>query len=90
MPKQVLNSKSIFDDPVFVYKLEEVVDRIVGEKLDEKLKFLPTKDEFYNQMDHIVKLLNDMKDELTMVTYRVGQHDESIERLEAIHPGFSH
>ena len=86
MSKKVVSDNSIFNDPMFVYKLEEVVERIV----DEKMKFLPSKDEFYERMDHIAGMIQDMWDELAASNLALNRHEEKLDQLENIHPNFAH
>lgn len=86
MSKKVFSDNSIFNDPVFVYKLEEVVERIV----DEKMKFLPSKDEFYERMDHLSGMIQDMWDELAASNLALNRHEEKLDQLERIHPNFAH
>lgn len=40
-------------------QVEEIVDR----KLDEKIKFLPTKDEFFGKMDEVMGELKAIREE---------------------------
>lgn len=40
------------------------IERIIDEKLDQKIKFLPTKDEFYTKMDELMGEVQDMREGL--------------------------
>ena len=52
------------------------------EKLEEKLGLYPTKEQFFNSMDQIMTELKAIRQELTMVTFRSGDHEKRIGKLE--------
>ncbi len=56
-------------------KIEELIDR----KLDEKIKFLPTKDDFYNKMDELMVEIKAVREEQETHS---GQHSEINDTLE--------
>ena len=72
----------------------EIFDELIGLKIDEKIeekglvtkediKHLPTKEEFYNQTDKILKELKDMREEHVMLSHRVYEnHEPRIEKIE--------
>jgi hypothetical protein len=71
------------------------IETIVDKKLDEKLeglatnadlKFLPTKDEFYEAMDQIMGELKAIREEQALLTGEVSDHDDRLELLEELHP----
>ncbi len=41
------------------------IEEIVEEKIGEKTKFLPTKDEFYGKMDEVVGELKSIREEIS-------------------------
>lgn len=71
-------------------KIEEIVERVLDEKLEEKLeekfeeklKFLPTKDEFYEKMDEVIGEIKAMREELTMQSGRISEHSDQLETHE--------
>jgi hypothetical protein len=52
------------------------------EELDERLGHLPTKDEFYQENDKLMKELKDLRDEVSTSTYRTSDNTDRIEKLE--------
>lgn len=68
------------------------IDGALEEKLKEKLKYLPTKDEFYKQMDAIMKKLEAIRQELTLTPSHadLATLEERIEPLERLYPGGKH
>ena len=71
-------------------QIKTVVEDVVEEKFNEKLKFLPTKDEFYTETAKLMKEVQDMREEQDTLTYRVSTHSDQIEDLQKIHPGNTH
>lgn len=61
-------------------QIEEVID----EKLDEKLKFLPSKDEFYQKMDQIVGRLDSIDKNQAALTSLSQDHSDRLEKLETL------
>jgi hypothetical protein len=70
--------------------VEEVVVRVVDEKLDEKIKFLPTTDVFLTKMDEVVGELQKTREEQTMLSFRVSTQSDQIDELQNIHPNNAH
>jgi len=66
------------------------VEEVVGEKIDEKTKNLPTKDEFYEETLKILSKLDKLDEAMTIVTARQSKHGDQIEALEKIHPRGRH
>lgn len=77
---------------VFKKLIRLEVDEALEEKLAEKLKYLPTKDEFYKTMDKIMKEIEAMRQELTLTPSHtdLATLEERIEPLERLHPGGKH
>ena len=68
--------------------IEVTFDEQFDERLDEKLSHLPTKDEFYNKMDEVMGELKTIREEQTLLSYRVSDHEDKIEKIET-HLGIS-
>ena len=62
-----------------VFPTIEQVSALVSEKLDEKIKYIPTKEEFFSRMDKLSKEIQDARDELTLHT---GSHDDLTDKNE--------
>lgn len=74
-----------------------LVGVVLDEKIEEKglvtkddLKYLPTKDEFYEETAKILKKLDDLEVEKDLLLHRSSDHSDRIEDLEEIHPGGVH
>lgn len=61
-----------------------LIEEIVEEKLEEKIKFLPTKDEFYEKMDEVMGELKAIREEQTLQSYKIFDHDDRIVKLEEV------
>ena len=57
------------------------IEKIVDEKLDEKIKFLPTKKEFFGKMDELMKEIKDLREEVTVVTGYKDQIEDHETRI---------
>lgn len=69
----------------------EEIRQIVKEEVEEQVKYLPTKDEFYEKMDEAMGELRAIRDEQTVISGRVyDNHEERITALEEIHPDGKH
>lgn len=55
------------------------IEKLIEEKFSEKLKFLPTKDEFYRKMDEVMGELKAIREELAAVTGRVSIHSDQLD-----------
>ncbi|MEK7521841.1 MAG: hypothetical protein AAB599_03525 [Patescibacteria group bacterium] len=66
------------------------IEQLIDEKVVEKIKLLPTKDEFFEKMDQVMGELQAIRDEHTMRDGRIDDHEERIENLEKIHPQDTH
>lgn len=60
-------------------EIEEVIDK----KLDEKIKFLPTKEEFYTKMDEVMGELETIREEQTLIGSKLSEHSDTLENHEA-------
>ena len=62
------------------------IEKLVDNKLDEKLKFLPSKDEFYERMD---KLIGEVKAMRETQEIHSGSHSDISDRLEKLEKSIS-
>lgn len=63
--------------------VDEELDIKLEEKFNEKLGFLPTKEEFFRMEDKIVGELKAMREEHTMLSHRVYEdHEPRIKNVE--------
>jgi len=60
------------------------MERVLDEKLDEKLKNLPTKDEFFSKMDEVMGELETIREEQTTLSHQVSNHENRLKTLEEI------
>lgn len=59
------------------------IDDELEEKLNEKLKYFPSKEEFFNRMDEIMHELKTMREEQTVITNEVYEdHEPRISKIE--------
>lgn len=73
-----------------VQKMLEHATNELRRELKMDISHLPTKDEFYNQTDKILKELKDMRDDHDSLSYRVSIHSDEIAALQKIHPSGAH
>ena len=52
----------IYDRLMLTQKDLNEIEKLVDNKLDEKLKFLPSKDEFYERMDKLIGEVKTMRE----------------------------
>ncbi len=60
------------------------IEELLDEKLDEKLKILPTKEEFFSKMDEVVGELKTAREEQTVLSHQVSNHEDRLKTLEEI------
>lgn len=60
------------------------------EDLEEKIKYLPTKDDFFTKMDEVMGELKAIREENETSLYRVSKHSDEIQDLQDIHPNNRH
>lgn len=77
--------------------IKNLIEVTFDEKIEEKglvtkgdIKHLPTKEEFYSENDKLMKELNDMREEQPILSSKVSEHSDDIEKLKDIHPDFRH
>jgi len=64
-------------------EIEEIIDK----KLEEKIKFLPTKDEFFSKMDGLMGEVKAIREEQAVISGYKNQlenHETRITKLEEI------
>ncbi len=59
-------------------------------ELAKKIDLLPTKDDFFTKMDEVVGELETMRQEGTVGSHQISDHEDRIEKLEEIHPVGKH
>jgi len=64
-----------------VFPTRTNVEEIIDEKLTEKIKLLPTKEEFFGRMDKLSGEIKASRDEQTL---HQGQHDDIDSRLKKV------
>lgn len=62
-----------------VFPTREEVEKIVEEKLDAKIKNLPTKDEFFNRMDKLSREYKKIDEAETLHTGMMSEHTDTLE-----------
>ena len=62
--------------------IEVTLDEKLDEKLDERLSHLPTKDEFYEKMDEVMGELKAVREEQTVLSHRVSNHEDKMHKIE--------
>lgn len=66
-------------------KFEELIKQVIDEELDKKIpnyiKYLPTKDEFFDRMD---KLMSEVKAMRESQEIHAGSHTDITDRLEKL------
>jgi hypothetical protein len=59
------------------------IDEELDIKFEEKLKYLPSREEFFSRTDEIMGELKAMREEHIMLSHRVyGDHEPRIEKIE--------
>ncbi len=59
-----------------------VFDERFEVRIEEKLKYLPTKEEFFSRMDEMMGELRAMRQEQILLTHKVFKHDDEIDELQ--------
>lgn len=70
--------------------LNDLFDIKLDEKFKDKLGNLPTKKEFYEQTDKLMKEVKDSREEQSMLSPHSSDHSDAIKALQKIHPHNSH
>ncbi len=64
-----------------VKDLDEI-EKIVDEKIEERTKNLPTKDEFFTKMDELMGELKTIRESTDILTHRASDHEDRITKVE--------
>lgn len=95
--KKWLKKNMITRSDTDVNSIKDLIGVAIDEKVEEKklvvkgdISHLPTKDEFYAETSKIYKKLENLETEIKLVTRKVSEHSDDIEKLKDIHPGFHH
>lgn len=60
------------------------IEKLIDSKLKERLKGLPTKEEFYKAMDQIMGELQKMRETYEILAPKAANHEDRITHLEKI------
>jgi len=63
------------------------IEKVVDERIGERTKNLPTKEEFFSREDKIMTELKAVRDEITMLSdlnRKVNDHESRIEKVEKV------
>ena len=71
-------------------QIEDLIDKKLEERLAENNKQFMTRNEMLEFFDEIMGELKAIREEMTMSTHRVSNHEDRIEKLETIHPNYTH
>ena len=58
------------------------IEKIVDEKIEEKTRNLPTKDEFFGKMDEVMGELKAIREEQPLQSHRLSNHEDRITVIE--------
>lgn len=64
-----------------IFPTREDVEKIVEDSLNAKMKFFPTRDEFFTRMDELYGEIQKMREEQTL---HAGQHQQINDRLDTL------
>lgn len=70
--------------------LDYELDEKLEEKFNEKLKYLPSKDDFYKMMDKLFGEQEIIRNEQTLSAHSQQDYEKRLEKLEKIHPQNKH
>lgn len=65
--------------------IEVTVDEVIEKRelfTKEDIRHLLTKDEFYTKMDEVMGELKTIREEQTLLSHRVSDHEDRIEKIE--------
>ena len=65
--------------------MKVTIDEELDEKLEEKVKYLPTREEFFDREDKIMNELKTVREEITILSdlnRKVNDNEERIEKVE--------
>ena len=64
--------------------IKDLIEVTVDEKLDEKSKYLPTKDEFYGKMDEVMGELKAIREEQAVQSQHRSDHEDRSQKIESL------
>lgn len=67
-----------------------LIEELLDEKFEVRLKNIPTKDEFFTSMDKIMGELETIRNEQILIAGSQGDYEKRLELLENIHPNGKH
>lgn len=70
-----------------------VLEELIEEKelvTKEDLKYLPSKEEYFEREDKAMSKLKKIEEELSLISDHSSNHSDRIEKLEKIHPQSKH
>lgn len=62
------------------------IENIVEEKVEEGVKHLPSRDEFFEKMDEVMGELKTVREQQEIITGKTSNHEGRLEKLEELHP----
>lgn len=68
----------------------EIIEGIIDGRIGEKLKNMPTKDDFYKMMDKLFGEQETIRNEQTLSAHSQQDYEKRLEKLEKIHPKNKH
>jgi len=60
------------------------IEKIVDEKVESRTSNLPTKDEFFGKMDEVMGELKTIREEQTVQSHQLSNHEDRIATLEEV------
>src|SRR5215208_6983876 len=81
-----LNSRMATLDNDDLKALKALIEVTIDEKelvTKSDISHLPTKDEFYEKMDEVMGELKTVREEQTLLSHRVSDHEDRIEKIES-------
>lgn len=84
---------AILDDKQFTALINLIrltIDDAIDKKLDERLEYLPTKDEFYESQDELMTEVKAIRENQDVQSKQTSRNSDRIEKLEKIHPSYRH
>jgi hypothetical protein len=79
--KDLQEIKKLVDERLEI-KLEEKLNEKLEQKFNEKLKYLPSKDEFYEKMDEIMGELKAIREEQMVMSHQLSESHDQLDNHE--------
>jgi hypothetical protein len=70
--------------------INEAVPLIVKNEVGKQLGNYPTKDDFYKMMDKLFGEQKTIRENENILNHRTSDHEDRLQKIEKIHPNFSH